>query len=112
MEKDDYTIRKEIAHIQDTLYVLNGKWKLPILFAIHKGIIRFREIQRQLPQITSKVLSKELKELELNKLIERKVDMTYPLTIEYKLTSHAFSLEPLMREMIHWGEKHRQKLRE
>ena len=73
MKKDEMTTEQQIKHMQDTLYVINGKWKLPVLVAIHQGASRFREIQRSVNGITTKVLSKELKDLEQNKLVVRRV---------------------------------------
>lgn len=63
----------ELKYLQDTLYVISGKWKLQILFTISKGHSRYRDILRNIPGLTSRMLSKELKELEMNKIVARKV---------------------------------------
>ncbi|GLB49447.1 winged helix-turn-helix transcriptional regulator [Neptunitalea lumnitzerae] len=110
MKKDIQTINKEIAYIQDTLYVINGKWKLPILIAIYNGVYRFREIQRYVGAITPKVLSNYLKDLEENKLVIRKVFDSSPVLVEYHITEYAKTLEPMMREMVSWGANHRIKI--
>ncbi len=67
-------IQEDVKYLKDTLYVMGYKWKLPILLSLGMGNQRFKEIQRSIPGITSRVLSKELKELELNQIITRKVD--------------------------------------
>src|SRR5215216_4882475 len=75
---------QSIAAVRDTLYVLSGKWKLPIIIALTGGPVRFKDLQRQLREITPKVLSKELKELELNEFVTRTVYATSPVTVEYE----------------------------
>ena len=105
------TEEQAMKYLQDTLFVVGGKWKLPILRAIHSGNYRFRDIQRSLPLITTRVLSKELKHLEENKLVVKK---TYdaPLAVEYKVPDYLDSLLPVIKEMILWGESHRKKISE
>ena len=100
-----------MKYLQDTLFVVGGKWKLPILRAIHSGNYRFRDIQRSVPSITTRVLSKELKHLEINKLIIRTVYHS-PLAVEYKVSGYMLSLLPVIKEMILWGESHRKKISE
>ena len=100
------TDEEAMRHLQDTLFVISGKWKLPILRALHYGCSRYREIQRHVPKITTRVLSKELKHLEENKLIERKV-YDSPLSVEYKLTKYTSSLLPIIEQMILWGKNHK-----
>ena len=100
-----------MKYLQDTLFVIGGKWKLPILKAIHSGNYRFRDIQRSVPLITTRVLSKELKHLEQNKLLVRTVYHS-PLAVEYKVPEYALSLLPFIKEMILWGKKHRKKISE
>jgi DNA-binding HxlR family transcriptional regulator len=103
-EKDNIAAR--IANVQNTLAVISGKWKLPILMSMYSGKSRFRDLQRSIPNITTRVLSKELKDLESNKLIIRIVQDTYPVTIDYKLTTHSYTLTPVVDEMIKWGKQH------
>ncbi len=100
------TIADNIGYIQKTLSVINGKWKLPILLSMYAGKSRFRDLQRSIPAITTRVLSKELKDLESNKLIIRIVNDTYPVTIDYKLTSYSYTLTSVVDEMIKWGKQH------
>jgi DNA-binding HxlR family transcriptional regulator len=106
MKQNIVTITDKIRYVQDTLLVINGKWKLPILMSMYDGKSRFRDLQRNIPAITTRVLSKELKDLESNKLIVRIVHDTYPVTIDYKLTSYSYTLTPVVDEMIKWGKQH------
>lgn len=112
MQNDKSAIAQQIRHLQDTLYVINGKWKLPILVAIHQGNSRFRDIQRSVDGITTKVLSKELKDLEQNKLVVRRVYDASPPIVEYTTSTYCDTLETMIAEMIDWGKKHRDKIRE
>jgi DNA-binding HxlR family transcriptional regulator len=104
------TEEQAMKYLQDTLYVVGGKWKLPILRAIHSENYRFRDIQRSVSLITTRVLSKELKHLEENKLVIRTVYHS-PLAVEYKVSEYALSLLPLIKEMILWGKNHRKKIK-
>jgi DNA-binding HxlR family transcriptional regulator len=103
---------RSIAAIRDTLYVLGGKWKLPIISALVAGPLRFKELQKTLEDITPKILSKELKELELNEFVTRTVYATSPVTVEYKLTAYSRTLEKVLLELRDWGDQHRKRLKE
>ena len=98
--------------IQDTLYVVNGKWKLLILsILINNGTKRFGELSRE-SGISPRILSKELQELEINQLVTRKVCDTKPVTVEYSSTTYAGTLKEVIDAMIRWGENHRIKITE
>ena len=101
-----------VAAVRDTIYALGGKWKLPIIIALTSGPLRFRELQKTLVDITPKVLSKELKELELNEFITRTVYDTTPVTVEYELTGYSRTLDRILKEMRDWGIQHRQRMKE
>ena len=101
-----------VAAVKDTLYAFSGKWKLPIIVALSGGPLRFRELQKTLVSITPKVLSKELKELELNEFITRTVYDTTPVTVEYALTAYSRSLDRILKEMRDWGIQHRQRMKD
>ena len=98
--------------IRDTLYVLGGKWKLPIIIALMDGALRFKELQKALEDITPKVLSKELKDLEMNEFVTRTVYDTTPVTVEYELTDYSQSLDNVLKEMRDWGMQHRKRIKE
>jgi len=106
MKQPITTLTDKISYVQETLSVINGKWKVPILMSMYAGKSRFRDLQRCVPNITTRVLSKELKDLEANKLIIRIVNDTYPVTIDYKLTTYSFTLTSVVDEMIKWGKQH------
>lgn len=97
----------EIKYVQDTLYVISGKWKLPIILSLSRGNRRYREIARSIPSITFRMLSKELKELEMNKLVSRTVHADSTLLVEYAITEYCQTLTPILFEMITWGRLHR-----
>ena len=102
--------KQSIDAVRDTLYVLSGKWKLPIIIALFNGRRRFKDLQRELEDITPKVLSKELKELELNEFVTRTVYATSPVTVEYELTKYSESLNKIIDEMRDWGLQHRKRM--
>jgi DNA-binding HxlR family transcriptional regulator len=102
---------QNLRPISDTLEVVGGKWKLLILSAlVGVGSKRFTELQRELGRVTPRVLSKELKELELNQLVLRTVHPTMPVTVEYSLSEHGKTLEPVMLALRDWGTRHRRQI--
>ena len=107
---DKETCNSHVNAIRDALYVLNGKWKLPLIVALSEGPMRFNEIQRSLRDITPKILSKELHDLEMNEFVERKVMPTKPVTVSYELTTYSNSLANVIEELSKWGMAHRKKI--
>jgi DNA-binding HxlR family transcriptional regulator len=99
-----------IRPIKDALDVLSGKWKIPILVALSDGPKRFKEITKAVGGITDKMLSKELKDMEMNKLVSRRVLDTFPPTVEYSWTEHSHTLGNLIGELHAWGDLHRKKI--
>lgn len=99
-----------LLHVRDALEVLSGKWKLPILIALASGPKRFREIAKEVPNITDKMLSKELKDLEINLLITRTVHDTFPPTVIYERTEHSDTLGEVISALREWGVLHRKKV--
>ncbi|WP_316805963.1 helix-turn-helix domain-containing protein [Pedobacter agri] len=104
------TCSASLNAVKDALYVLNGKWKLPLIIALQDGPKRFNEIQKSLGEITPKILSKELKDLELNEFVIRKVFSTTPVTVTYELTDYSGSLDKVIDELRNWGTQHRERL--
>ena len=96
--------------VRDALDVISGKWKLLILISISSGNKRFREIERSIPKITSKVLAKELKDLEEHQLIKRTVYDYIPVMVEYTTTPYSESLGKVIKELRDWGLAHRKKV--
>lgn len=101
---------QEIQALQDTLYVIGGKWRLPIMNSLCNGNTRFREIERSIPGITTRMLSKELKELELNGIISRTVQSSSPVLVEYKRTEYCKTFSAILLEMIKWGIAHKKHI--
>jgi len=103
--------KEEVQALQDTIYVLGGKWKLPIINSICNSNHRFMEIQQSIPGITSRMLSKELKDMELNNLLKRTKDRDAEIVILYESTDYCRSFGPIITEMINWGKSHREYIR-
>jgi DNA-binding HxlR family transcriptional regulator len=99
-----------VIPVRDTLDVINGKWKLPILGSLMAGKKRFKELERDIPRITPRMLSKELRELEMNQLITRTVYDTLPIAVEYELAPYGRSLDKVLMEMKEWGMQHRKRI--
>lgn len=99
-----------ISAVKDSLYVLNGKWKIPVIIALSEGPKRFKELERSIDGITPRVLSKELRELELNEFIERKVYNEVPVRITYELAPYSDSLKEIIGSLVEWGQKHRKHI--
>ena len=102
-------MRKKFGHtcpVRHTLDLIGGKWKLPLVSLLSLGTRRFTEIARALPDISARMLIKELKELESHGLLTRTVFATVPLRVEYALTPAGHSLGPMLRVMHDWGTGH------
>lgn len=94
---------------EDALYIIAGKWKMRIIIALASGDKRFNELQRGLSGISARVLSNELKDLELNGLVSRKILDNG--TILYVRNAYADSLHNVMHELVLWGKGHKEKIR-
>ncbi|MDJ1467657.1 helix-turn-helix domain-containing protein [Cytophagaceae bacterium DM2B3-1] len=104
--------KEEVQALQDTIYVIGGKWKLPIINSICNGNKRFREIERSIPGITTRMLSRELREMEANLIIKRTVTDTIPVVVEYSPTEYCYTFGDIILEMIKWGKEHRERIKE
>jgi len=103
----------KILAVRDALEIFSGKWKIPIIGAlIYLEESGFKELQRMIGDITPKMLSKELKELEMNHLVKRTVLDTRPVTIIYSITDYGRTCQSVIYELHQWGEKHRIKIKE
>ncbi|HEX3013302.1 MAG TPA: helix-turn-helix domain-containing protein [Methanobacterium sp.] len=85
---------------------IGGKWKPLILWALKDGKMRFSEINRSLPAITQRMLTKQLRELEKDNLINRKVYAEVPPRVEYSLTAKGESVIPILEELCNWGKEY------
>ncbi|KDN55618.1 winged helix-turn-helix transcriptional regulator [Flavobacterium seoulense] len=102
--------KEEVQALQDTLHVLGGKWRLPIINSICNGNHRFREIERSIPGITTRMLSRELKDMEMNMLIRRTENRDAEIPVKYESTPYCKSFGPVIEEMIKWGKLHRKEI--
>ena len=97
--------------VADALYVIGGKWKLRIIVALTDGNKRFNELQRLVEGISAKVLSTELKELELTGFVNRNVFTGTPVLVEYELSQYAETLNGVLQSLSEWGAMHRETVK-
>jgi DNA-binding HxlR family transcriptional regulator len=103
--------QKNMMAIQDSMDVLSGKWKISIISSIcFYEKRRFSDILNDVVGISNKMLSQELKGLEVNKLVKRTVLDTQPPTVLYELTEHGKSLQTIINNLTDWGKAHRKKI--
>lgn len=100
--------KKDVMAVHDAMDVLNGKWKISIITSIcYYNKRRFSNILKDVPGISNKMLSKELKELEQDMLIKRTVLDTQPIVVEYQLTAYGLTLQNIIKSLCDWGKEHR-----
>lgn len=100
--------KREIMAVHDAMDILNGKWKISIISSIcYYNKRRFSDILNDVQGISNKMLSKELKELEINKLITRTVLDTQPISVQYQLTEYGMTLKTIINNLAEWGIAHR-----
>ncbi|MDB5271193.1 MAG: HxlR family transcriptional regulator [Hymenobacter sp.] len=95
--------------VRDTLDVVGGKWKLVILAVLRERKYRFKELSRALG-ISPSILSKELQEMEMDRLVTRTVYNTTPQTVEYEVTEYSKTLSEVLQAMRNWGELHHETI--
>ncbi|HWK45347.1 MAG TPA: helix-turn-helix domain-containing protein [Stellaceae bacterium] len=89
--------------VEATISLIDGKWKCVILFHLLDGTVRFNEIRRRVPGVTQRMLTNQLRELEADRLIIRKVYAQVPPKVEYSLSPLGRSLEPVLTALRVWG---------
>lgn len=104
--------KKMLNSIGDALYVIGGKWKLRIIVALLDENKRFNELQRSLDGISAKVLSSELKNMEINGFVKRKIFTEGTVIVEYELTEYSQSLQGVLAALTEWGEMHKENIKE
>ncbi len=92
--------------VEATLGLIDGKWKGVVLFHLLDGTLRFSEIRRKLPTVTQRMLTNQLRELEADGLVARKVFPEVPPRVEYSLTERGRSLRPVIMALKEWGDAH------
>ena len=92
--------------VEAALDIIGGKWKSIILFRVMEETRRFNELRRLLPNITQRMLTNQLRELERDGMVHRKVYAEVPPRVEYSITEFGGTLEPVLRELTQWAETH------
>lgn len=115
MEKDNKALsehcKKSLVGISDIQEIMGGKWKYLIVATLYfSGKMRFMDLKRSTNNIAPKVLSKELKDMEINQLVTRTICNTKPITVEYELTELGRSLSKIIMEMGDWGINYRKSI--
>lgn len=110
-EKCTNSCQNHLTAVGDALYVIGGKWKLRIIIALKDGHNRFNDLQRTITGISAKVLSTELKDLEMNGFVKRNVNTGTPVVVEYELTGYSDTLHEVLSALGNWGTMHREKIR-
>lgn len=99
-----------VLAINDTFNAISGKWKMPIIGLLLYEKKRFNQLEKGIPKITPRMLSKELKDLEANGIVKRTTYDSSPVMVEYELTKSGQSLKQLIEMMIEWGLQHRKNI--
>jgi DNA-binding HxlR family transcriptional regulator len=89
-----------------TLKLIGGRWKIPIIFHLFEGVKRFSDLHLALSGVSHKMLTQQLREMERDGLLERKVYAQVPPKVEYALTELGRSLKPVVDSMCQWGVAH------
>ncbi|SDN88568.1 winged helix-turn-helix transcriptional regulator [Acetanaerobacterium elongatum] len=101
-----YNNKQYNCPLEMTMDLIDGKWKVLIMWQLSEKVGRFNELRRQFPQMTQKMLTQQLRDLENNGLIIRTVYPQVPPKVEYTLTEFGRSLIPLLRQMDDWGSEY------
>jgi DNA-binding HxlR family transcriptional regulator len=109
MKRRNFSRRPGCA-VEATLDLIDGKWKGVILFHLQSGTQRFGELRRLMPGITQRMLTKQLRALEDDRLILRKVYAEVPPRVEYRLSETGESLRPVIDTLKAWGERNQDQL--
>lgn len=96
--------------VSDALYAIGGKWKLRIIISLSDGGKRFNELQRLITGISARVLSNELKDMELNGFVKRTVTSESPAVVLYELMPYSESLKQVILALAEWGASHKEKI--
>lgn len=106
MKEKNISSPNNTCALKDVLEIIGGKWAMPIIYYLSKGTLRFKEIERIVEGINTRMLVKELKNMEANGIVKRVVYATVPPTVEYTLTEKGQSLLPSITSLYDWGKEH------
>ena len=105
MENKKIKISEKSCSLKEVLEIIGGKWAMPIIYILSKGKMRFKEIERTVEGINTRMLVKELKNMEVNGIVTREVFATVPPTVEYTLTLKGEKLLPSIVSLHSWGQE-------
>jgi DNA-binding HxlR family transcriptional regulator len=95
--------------VETTLLMISDRWKVLILRDLMDGKKRFGELKKSIGSVTQKVLTSNLRDMEVDGLLTRKVYAEVPPRVEYALTETGYSLQPVLQAMVEWGRAYKQK---
>ena len=98
-------ISEKTCSLREVLDIIGGKWAMPVIYILSKGKMRFKELERTVEGINTRMLVKELKNMEANGIVKREVFATVPPTVEYTLTSKGEKLLPSIVSLHNWGQE-------
>lgn len=98
-------ISEKTCNLKEVLDIIGGKWAMPMIYILSKGKMRFKELERSVEGINTRMLVKELKNMEANGIVTREVFATVPPTVEYTLTIKGEKLLPSIVSLHHWGQE-------
>lgn len=107
MKSIDECTATYILAVNDTINVIHGKWKMAIMASLFFGKKRYSEMEKEIPKINSRMLSKELRDLEANGIVKRTVIDTVPVSVTYELTKSGHAFRKVLDVMLEWGLEHR-----
>ena len=110
MAKKELDLINPNCSVYDVMNIIGGKWKIDIIYHLGEGTLRFGELKKSLIPITQQMLSKQLKELENDGIIKRKVYSVIPPKVEYSLTDTGNSLNPVIESILEWASYYSNKL--
>ncbi len=106
MTKTKISISEKTCSLREVLDIIGGKWAMPIIYILSKGKMRFKELERNIEGINTRMLVKELKNMESNGILTREVFATVPPTVEYALTPKGQKLLPSIVSLHSWGKEY------
>ena len=110
MNKKDLDLINPNCSVYDVMNIIGGKWKIDIIYHLGERTLRFGELKKSLIPITQQMLSKQLKELENDDIVKRKVYSVIPPKVEYSLTETGQSLNPVIQSILKWASYYSDQL--
>jgi DNA-binding HxlR family transcriptional regulator len=105
MTENKINVSEKTCTLKEVLDIIGGKWAMPMIYILSKGKMRFKELERSVQGINTRMLVKELKNMEANGIITREVFATVPPTVEYTLTNKGEKLLPSIISLHTWGQE-------